>query len=339
MSIRTFPSFNQAIASKNCVGFLLLLSALQVLAQAPPVGSPGLKPAAITVNTPTTITVTSRIVTPNVIPGSVNVQLLNSQGKVQSTLGLLHDDGVAPDLVAGDGVYSGSIVLNEAQLQPVSIRISAAVKGALRRIFSVPVSIDVLPPGIPTLPEAPDISQVTTDPATGNQIIGNEVLVCFLASTSIATIVSDADLIGGSIVGRFSGLGSCYQFGLPVGSTGATVDAAIAVLKARSEVVSAEADSVITTSAGPCYTCGTSAFLALRLDSAQTISLGAGTMVAILDTGIAPAYVLANHRIIPGPDELLGGIVSADYNGHGTFVAGVVSATAPDANIYVERVS
>lgn len=315
----------------------LLLAAPGIFAQVSAVGVLGVRPAAVNVGVPTTLTVTSRITAPNVVPGSPNVQLLNAQGQAQSVLGVLHDDGVPPDLVASDGVYSGNIVLNQAQTGNVSVRVSAAIRGSLLRLFSSPMSIDVLPPGIPTTPVSPDLSKATTDPVTGEQIIGNEILICFTPTTTFLTITTDARLVSASIIGRFSGLGNCYQFGLPAGSDGSTVEGAVGTLKLLPEVVSVEPDAVSTSSSGPCYTCGTLPYNLLRLDNAHIVSTGLNTWVAVLDTGISPAYTLTNYRIISGPDELLGGSVNADYNGHGTFVAGIVGATAPDANIYVIR--
>jgi subtilisin family serine protease len=261
---------------------------------------------------------------------------LNSQGQAQSVLGLLHDDGVLPDLVAGDGVYSGSIILNEAQTGSAYIRVSAAIKGSLLRIFSNPVSLDVLPAGIPTAPVPADLSKATTDPATGVQIIGNEVLVCFSPATSIETIVADAGLIQGSVAGRFSGLGSCYQFRMSTSSNGSAVDSAIAILKSLPEVVSAEPDAVGKLSSFPCFTCGTPPYNNLRLNDAQFVT-GMGTTVAVLDSGIGLAY-LANGNIKAGPDESSGGTASVDVIGHGTLVAGIVAATAPSTKIYVIKI-
>ena len=312
------------------------------------IGLPTASPAALTVNVPATVAVSSRIKTPSAIVGSVNVELLDAQGQPQSVVGQLFDNGVAPDLIAGDGVYSGIVTLQGTQTGSLSIAISSNIQGSATPIASGLLSIDVLPAGIPTEVVTPDLSQVIVDPATGSQIIGNEVLVCFTTATSVQTIVADAGLIGAKLVGRFSGLGNCYQFGLPAGSTGAKVDVAIDTLQVRPEVVSIGPDKVVTPAGAVCYTCQGDEwgpFGLLNLQTAHTpaqdvstASTGANSMVAVLDSGIDPYYLLSDDRIIAGPDELLGTNVSADYDGHGTFVAGIIRATAPDSQIYVVRV-
>jgi serine protease len=74
---------------------------------------------------------------------------------------------------------------------------------------------------------------------------------------------------------------------------------------------------------------------------------GAGVVVAIVDTGVAPAPDLAG-RLLPGWNAITGSDASADDNGHGTHVAGTVaelegnglaeSGVAPDASILPVKV-
>jgi hypothetical protein len=97
------------------------------------------------INVSTTITVTSHITAANVISGSVNVQKINYIGQAQSVLGTLHNDGVDPDLLAGDGTYSGTFMLNEPQAGSIGVRVSVGTKGSLLRSVSSIVSVDILP--------------------------------------------------------------------------------------------------------------------------------------------------------------------------------------------------
>jgi len=53
---------------------------------------------------------------------------------------------------------------------------------------------------------------------------------------------------------------------------------------------------------------------------------GTGVMVAILDTGVDPGHPELSPRIIGGYNALAGGGSSADDNGHGTHMAGIIAA-------------
>jgi subtilisin family serine protease len=93
---------------------------------------------------------------------------------------------------------------------------------------------------------------------------------------------------------------------------------------------------------------------ALALPAAHAISTGAGVIVAVVDTGIDPAHPALAGHVMPGGYDFLGrdfdprdqrnlldddrdGVVDEQY-GHGTFVASLVLAVAPDAMILPVRV-
>ena len=89
--------------------------------------------------------------------------------------------------------------------------------------------------------------------------------------------------------------------------------------------------------------------LPLGLPGAHTHSTGAGTIVAVVDTGIDPGHPFLAGRIAPGGFDFIDGdpdpieernFVDDDRDGrvddqfgHGTFVASLVLAAAPDARI------
>lgn len=92
----------------------------------------------------------------------------------------------------------------------------------------------------------------------------------------------------------------------------------------------------------------------LSLDTVHRQATGAGAVVAVLDTGVAPRHPSLESRIAPGgydyvdddatPDEVADGVDQDgdgrhdEGYGHGTFVAGVVALVAPDARILPARV-
>ncbi len=65
----------------------------------------------------------------------------------------------------------------------------------------------------------------------------------------------------------------------------------------------------------------------LRAETAWGISQGAGTTVAVIDTGTAAVPDLA-AQLVTGIDYVTSGNGTADPNGHGTHVAGIIAAIA-----------
>jgi thermitase len=80
----------------------------------------------------------------------------------------------------------------------------------------------------------------------------------------------------------------------------------------------------------------------LDLDVAHGISTGLGTSVAVVDTGVDYNNQTLNpagsHRVIKGPNTITNVADPIDNLGHGTHVAGIVAATAPNAVIYAVKV-
>jgi serine protease len=86
---------------------------------------------------------------------------------------------------------------------------------------------------------------------------------------------------------------------------------------------------------------------AVGIGGAWLVTRGAGVIVAVVDTGVAPAPDLAG-RLLPGWNVIAGSDASADDNGHGTHVAGTIaevegnglaeSGVAPEASILPVKV-
>ncbi|NKY59836.1 type VII secretion-associated serine protease mycosin [Nocardia flavorosea] len=70
--------------------------------------------------------------------------------------------------------------------------------------------------------------------------------------------------------------------------------------------------------------------LALGLSRARALSRGAGTTVAVLDTGVAPNPRLPN--LVGGGDYVAAGDGLSDCDAHGTLIAGIIGAAADPAD-------
>src|ERR1700712_210331 len=77
-------------------------------AMAGTLGTPSVTPGSLTAGTPATVTVNISITDPNFTLGGANLLRLKPDGSTATILGVLHDDGVQGDPVAGDKVYTFS---------------------------------------------------------------------------------------------------------------------------------------------------------------------------------------------------------------------------------------
>ncbi|MDE3197388.1 MAG: hypothetical protein KGN84_13650, partial [Acidobacteriota bacterium] len=111
------------------------------------VGTTIVAPTTIPAGAATTVIVTSSIADPTVIPGSVTLQSLDSNGKVLSVIGLLHDDGTNGDVIAGDGTYTLQTTVLQSTATTLYYRVSAAFQGSLVRSFSSVQPVSVTGPG------------------------------------------------------------------------------------------------------------------------------------------------------------------------------------------------
>jgi hypothetical protein len=99
-------------------------------------------PASIQAHTATRVLVTARISHAALIPGSVNLVRRSPDGP-PTIIGHLHDDGKEGDAVAGDGLYSTQIALNESATGQIQLQVSVAIRGKMRRVVSEPFTLVV----------------------------------------------------------------------------------------------------------------------------------------------------------------------------------------------------
>lgn len=106
------------------------------------VGTPNATPSLITVNTPTTVTVTVQI-NPAPLAGGVNLLRLGATGTQPTILGVMHDDGKNGDAVAGDCIFTLQVPFNEAAAGQIQLEVSAAFPRSLQRVLSNVATVSV----------------------------------------------------------------------------------------------------------------------------------------------------------------------------------------------------
>jgi hypothetical protein len=120
---------------------LSCLTAQTAVAQT--VGPVSVTPNTIPVGVGTPVLITAVITDPAVLPGGVQVQRYDSQGRVVGVIGLLTDDATNGDAVAGDKTFSLRLPAYELTPGPITLRVSAAFQGRLTRILSAPFVLNV----------------------------------------------------------------------------------------------------------------------------------------------------------------------------------------------------
>ncbi len=151
------------------------------------------QPATVQQSTPTTVTFSFFVPpNPNLLLASPNLQRLN--GSTWSVVGSVYDDGTHGDKVAGDGIYTAQVVLNEATVGPITFRASAAYKGKLLRVFSNTLVVNVEPQGsmLVTLSSAGSLLvRIARAPSSGGD--GNAVVLSIPTEAGRTYVVERTD--------------------------------------------------------------------------------------------------------------------------------------------------
>jgi len=253
---------------------------------------------------------------------------VNLNGINNSSSLFLNDNGQDGDLVADDGAYSGTLVVNTDGFLPQQCLTYEAVATTNSESFtSLPYDLCVTEFPIGFQPSDSSESNLIPDPETGDPAIADEVLIGFKADVSESTIISIVSSINGQVVGSLVELG-VYQVKLdsPVSSS-SELTTIISTLVALPEVEFAEANGI---DQGTTIVPTDSKFIdqngikKIRADEAWYIARGNVT-IAIVDSGADLTHPDLNAKIIKGTDFVNGGDPD-DENGHGTHVAGIAAA-------------
>ncbi len=327
---------------------VLLVSAASVFAQT--AALPLLSPPAVREGVAASVTVRSLVSAANLIPGSVNVQLVAANGTA-IVLGQLNDSGNAGDLVAGDNIHSGTVVVPASVEGALGLRVSFATRGSLKRTFSPLAALAVLPVSAPVAAAPVVLANAVVEPVSGARILAGRLLACFTPATSYASVLAIAGAISATPVGALPDAGNCFQFRL-AGSAASDVTSAAALLAARSEVRFAEPEFISSkqSSCSPASNLCSDVKFTTVLGLGAAHSLGEGldkngnpVLVGIVDTGL-DASMLGGSALFPGlvvgSNFITPGTPPADdeATSHGTLVAGVVQATAPLSRLMIAKV-
>lgn len=163
------------------VVFVAIVGVLWLQA-APTIGTTAANPAYIVVKTPTLVTLTAQITDSSLIAGSVNLLKVDANGKVLATVGVMHDDGLNGDALAGDKTFSYRSSANEPSVGSAYYQVSAAFKGVLKRVLSKPIQVAVKSPTIQwstpavELTLSPGETATRTLTLTSNGLVKNALL-------------------------------------------------------------------------------------------------------------------------------------------------------------------
>jgi hypothetical protein len=279
-------------------------------------------PGAIPVAEATEVIFTATASDFTTAPGGITLYRQDAGG--DAAVGTLRDDGVEPDLSAGDAVYTGSAVVTAPEEGKLPFRAGAVFPGIAGERFSPSFGLTVSPFPASTAPPVPG-SEVS-DPVTGGQVYLNEVMVTFQAPLESAEVIAFAASFGGTVIGTIPEI-ETYQLRVPA-DTMAKLNGVLAAMRADPRVADAYPVAVGTTTAftpnDPQY--GSQyAPQKVRADEAWVIARG-GPVIAVVDTGVNYNHADLAGRVIKGRDFVNSDNDPMDDQGHGTHVAGIAAA-------------
>ena len=296
------------------------------------------QPGAVNGGVATSVVFSIAVSGTNSYPARFELRRTDSKGEPFPGLeSELLDDGVAPDLVAGDGVFSGaaSVLADPSETERYFRAFEASAAsgaGFASAVLELPVTI--FPIGT-----APSDPGAVVEGPDGTLLYSNQIFVAFAPGTSEARIAEIAAEFGGTIVGYVPATGG-YQMSIPGDGTAQGVLNVIAQMKTVVDIDIVEplfptyATELVPND--PLYPAQLGV-QALRSPEAWTIAKGT-IPLAIVDTGVDPQHPdLADGQVtrvvlLPGADIVGGGgDLSGDADGHGTCMAGIAAATGDNA--------
>lgn len=285
-------------------------------------------PAAITANTPTPVLASAWI--KGSVDAPVDLAVTSSEGTVIG--GQLNDAGEDGDLVPGDSVYSGMFELVSPGM-PLTLQAQTIVDG--QPAVSQELEVEVTPADIQNTLGPSDLTQVIADPATGANVLANELLVSFADEATLDDVRSAVAAIGGEIIGRIPEIGT-WQIRIPVVPDVGALNAVIDQLSQQPFVIGVEPNGL----AGPSEVIPNDprygsqwGLKKIRADEAWVIDRGAilpqqthTFIVAVVDTGVDYNHPDLAGKVIKGRDFAGNDNDPMDGGSHGTHVAGIISA-------------
>lgn len=100
-------------------------------------------PTVVVANVPTVMTVTIPITGASYIANSATLLRVGVGNTPTSIIGQLYDDGTHGDVTAGDHIFTAQITLDEPSVGQFQLEASAAFKGVLKRVLSLPLTIPI----------------------------------------------------------------------------------------------------------------------------------------------------------------------------------------------------
>jgi subtilisin family serine protease len=285
-------------------------------------------PAAITANTPTPVLASAWI--KGSVDGPVDVAVTSSGATTIG--GQLNDMGEDGDLVSGDSVYSGTVELDSPG-PTLTLQAQTVVDG--QPTASQELEVDVTSADIPNALGPSDLTQVIADPATGANVLSNELLVSFADEATFDDVRGAVAAIGGEIVGRIPEIGT-WQIGISAVPDVGALNSVIEQLSQQPFVVGVEPNGLAEPSEvipnDPRY--GSQWGLKkIRADEAWVMNRGAilpqqthTFIVAVVDTGVDYNHPDLAGKVIKGWDFVDNDNDPMDGGSHGTHVAGIISA-------------
>lgn len=264
-------------------------------------------------------------------PSSASVDEVDAGGTVlTANIGALLDNGSNGDLLANDGIYSGTIAITTGNAGANRyFRANGHFSGGAADIQSAVYELQVIPYDVGFEPgNTSSIVNGTAGVSSTEKLYCDQVMVIFNPGTPFAEIDAAAASVNGTVAAAEPAL-DAYQFSIPCNGAGG-VQAAIAILVQNPNVKSASANTLVPVSE---VTPNDSSWAVqygpakVRADEAWVIARG-GTSIAIVDTGVNYNHPDLAGKVVNGYDYVNNDADAMDDHSHGSHCAGIAAANS-----------